>query len=657
MNGTLFYSEGTVQGKSNNISVLIALLLIPLITQTDYINAQENLFADNMGVINWKQPDELKIKINEAEALIENGNHVLAMAEYEKIVQEYPDYDSSWKRLAQLYYRNDKPEKSITCYEKIVEANPLDSQAMKTLVQNYIRNDRQKEAINLLETVIVLEPDSLEIHKKLARLYGVNNMPEKLINQYEKIVRLDSTDTQTMKKLAANYSWNNQPLKAIKVLEKFVVYNPDSLDVRRELAQQYEWHEMTENAILQYEEIIKNDFSDIELMKKLARQYMRKNRHADAVPMLRRILISEPENNDCKIQLASAYLGCNQGEQAERPLLEILYQQPYNQEVMLSVAEVQQIAGKWDLAKQKLKKLQQLDPNNEKATKLLADIRQQHGTFPEAKYNRISDSNELTREQIPLTATCFINRQWEYVFSAAHYRVLDGRLDSTLAGYGAKAAAKYNYSQNSSSVVELAVANYSTNWTPLSFKIQFNQRLFNKIFASVRYFRTETREGLRALTGKIMLDGYAGQFNFQVSKRWNVSGNYIFQTYSDNNRKIVATAGSNFIVKLNNPKLSLYGHHLYEDFKNIYSKSLPYWTPEALSTSVLGLKMSHNFCSWLNLGGGYSLANQRAVYSHNFCGHIGININRYGKIFFQYIKDGSQIYNTENYLAYFQYRF
>ncbi|MBC8185904.1 tetratricopeptide repeat protein [candidate division KSB1 bacterium] len=646
-----------VKRKLNKISFILLLLLITLITQPDYINAQEQLFADNLGDLFLMRSGEFKAKIKEAEALIENGNQFQAIAEYEKIVEEYPDHVSSWKRLAQLYNRNDKPEKSVTCYEKIVEANPLDSQAMKILAQNYIRNDRQKDAINLLEKVVVLEPDSLRIHKKLARLYSGNNMPKKLINQYEKIVQLDSTDTQTMKKLAANYSWDKKPLLAIKILEAFINNHPDSLHIRRELAEQYEWNDMSKNAIIQYEEIIKRDFNDIKLMKKLAQQYMWNNRSADAVPLLRKILFSEPENIDCKIQLANAYVCSNQAERAERPLLEILQKQPYNKEVMLSLAERQQESGKWDLAKQKLKKLLRLDPNNEKARELLTGIRRQYGTFPEARYYRISDSNKLTREQLPLTAACFFNRQWEYVFSAAHYRVLDGRLDSTLAGYGAKVAAKYNYSPNTSSVVEFAVANYSTNWTPLSFQIQFNQRFFDKIYTNVRYFRTETREGVRALTGKILLDGYRGELYCQVTKRWSLSGDYTFQTYSDKNRKIIANARSNFLIKLNNPKLYIFGCHSFIDFKNIYSGSLPYWTPEALSTSSLGLNFDLNFSSWLNLGGGYSLANQRTINSHNFNGQMGININRYGKFFFQYVKNGSKIYNTENYLAYFQYRF
>jgi len=644
-------------GKLNKISFMLLLLLITLITQMDYIVAQEQLFADNMGDMLLQRRDELKAGIKKAEIFIENGNLGQAIAEYEKIVTMYPDHVSSWKRLAQLYNWNEKPEKAITCYEKIIEVDPLDSQTMKTLAQNYIWNNRQKEAIGLLEKIIVLEPDSLRIHKKLAQLYSWNNMPEKLINQYEKIIQLDSTDTQTMKKLAANYSWNNKPLMAIKILEQFIQNHPDSLNIRKELAQQYEWNEMPKNAIKQYEEIIKRDSTDIELMKKLAQQHMWNNRSADAVPLFRKILISEPENINVKIRLANAYLWSEQGAKAERPLLEILHKQPYNKAAMLSLAELQRWSGKWDLAKQKLTKLLQLDPNNEKAKELLTGIRQEYGTFPEARYYRISDSNKLTREQLPLTATCFFNRFWEYIFSATHYRVLDGRLDSTMSGYGAKVAAKYNYSPSTSSVVELAVANYSTNWTPLSFKIQLNQRLFGKIFTNVKYFRTETREGVRALINKILLDGYAGEFYYQVTKRWSLSGNYLFQTYSDNNRKITATAGSNFIIKLNNPKLYLYGDHSFEDFKNIYSNSLPYWTPEELSTSSVGLNISHNFYSWINLGGGYSLTNQRAVYSHNFNGQIGITFSKYGKLFFQYIKNGSKIYNAESFLAYFQYRF
>jgi len=643
--------------KLNKISLMLLFMLIMALVQLDFTDAQEIQFVANLGDMFWDNPGDIEKRIEKAEALIENGQQLQAISEYEKIVDLYPGHVSSLKRLAQLYSWNEKPEKSITCYEKIVEADPLDSQIMKTLAQNYIWNNRQKEAIDLLERVIVLEPDSLKIHKKLAQLYSWNNMPEKLISQYEKIIQLDSTDTQTMKKLAANYSWNKKPLQGIRILEKLITIHPDSILFRKELAQHYEWNNMPKNAISQYEEIIKRDSTDFKLMKKLAQQYLWNNRPADAAELYQQLLESEPDNLHFKMQLANAYLWSNQGKKAEQPLSQILVKQPYNKDALLSLAELQRWAGKWDLAKEKLEKLLLFDPKNEKAKELLNGIRQQYGNLSEARYYRISDSNKLTREQLPLAINYFFNHHWEYVFSAAHYRVEDGRLDSKLIGYGARLKAKYNYSTNTSSILELAITNYSSNWSPFSFNLQFNKNFFDKLFTNIRYFSSETKEGVKALKEKIVINGFAGEFYLQATKRWSLSGIYSKNSYSDNNIKVSATAGSNFIIFLNNPKVFIYGYYSYEDFKNIYSSSLPYWTPDKLSTASLGLKVDQNFGRWLSLGAGYALTNQQAVYSNNYSGQVGINFSKFGKFFFQYVKNGSSVYNAESFLAYLQYRF
>ena len=600
---------------------------------------------------------KLSKQVQAAESLIEDNKQMEAIRKYEQIVKVYPAHLKSWKRLAQLYSWNNMGEKAISCYKKIIELDPVDTEAKKTLAQYYIWNNRQLEAIELLEKVVMFEPDNIELRRQLAQLYSWNNMPDKAIKEYEAIVRSDSTDTTIIKLLANNYFWTNRPLKGIKMLERVVALEPDSLNFRKQLAQQYIWNEMPQQAIVQYEEILKRDPEDGEILEKLAQQYIWNNRSKEAAKLYEKLVGKKPDNLNFNMQLARAYQWSNQGEKAEKPLQEVLKQQPYNKEALLSLAELQRWSGRWDMAKDNLEKLLQIDPKNQKARQLLAGIREEYGTVLYGRYYRISDSNQIIREEIPIVAKVDYNHHWQYQFAVKEYRVKDERLDSLQIGYHVQARLKYNFSPRTSTFVKLGLTNYSSGWTPFSFKIQLNQSFFNRIYTNFQFYQTETREGVRALTDRIVIHGVMGELFWQINRRLSCSGTYQRHFYSDNNDKLTTSTGINYSQKIKASKLILYGYYVYEDFRNIYPSSFPYWTPEQLSTISLGVNLTHNFNNWLYLGWGYALTNQQGIYSNNFSGEAMISLTKYDRISFQYLKNGSKIYHAESYNIFFQHRF
>ncbi|OQX96638.1 hypothetical protein B6I21_00395 [candidate division KSB1 bacterium 4572_119] len=633
------------------VITLSQLIFIGILFPQDYLLVynSEKIFKPDF--------QDLDKSIQLAEELVEKNEQLKAIKQYEKIVEEYPDHLSSWRRLAQLYTWNSMNEKAVACYEKIVRLNPVDSETMKTLAQQYIWADKQLKAIDLLENVLVLEQDNLEVHHQLAQLYSWNNMNDLAVKQYERIVKLDPTDTKTKKILAKNYFWSNRVKDGIRILENVLELEPDSVSIREELAQQYVWNNMNKKAIGQYEEILKLQPDNFEVQKKLAQQYMWNNRPADAAILYEQLLETEPQNDFFKKQLSNAFIWSGQGNKAEKILLKILNEQPYNKEILWSLAELQRWSGKWDLAKTNLNKLLKFEPNNKKARDMLIGIRREYGTFLEARYNRISDSNKLTREQIPVGVTCFCSRFWEYQFKAARNRIWDGRLDSSLVGYGGLMSSKFNFTTNTSMLVEIAATHYSSSWTPLAFRMQINQKFFNRLHTNVRYTRSESREGVRAITNKIMLGGVKGEFYWQLTKRLSLSGLYSDVSYSDDNNKKTATLASYFSMKLKNPRLVFFVYYSYEDFKKIYSSSLPYWTPDELATSAVGFNVEHEFSNFINASAGYSLVNQQSIYSHNFSGKLGIYFMKYNGVFIEFLKNGSDVYNAESVSVYYQHRF
>ncbi len=608
---------------------------------------------------NFFKPEnaELEKKIARADSLIDVNKQKEAISIFESIVKEKPDHLRSWQRLAQLYSWNEMPENAIKAYERIVQLNPMDNEAKITLAQFYLWNDRQKDAIDLYEKILVFEPKNLEIHKKLAQLYTWNQMPDKAIAEYEQIVRLDSTDTATMKMLADHYFWKDRADDGIRMLERIVSLEPDSLELRKKLAQHYVWNNQPEKAIDQYKAILERNPDDRKILKKLAQQYMWNNKPEEAAPLYEKLIALEPDSINHRIQLAHAYLWSNQSAKAEKPLQEILKRQPFNREALISLAEIERWSGRWDQAKSRLEKLKTFDPKNKRVLELLRDIRKNYGSFASAKYTRLSDSNLITRETMPLGATCFHNRKWDFHYQAARYRVTDDRLDSTLVGYGARVAANFHPFVSTTISLELGAVNYSSNWTPFSAKIQLSQSIKGKFTGRLSFERHETQEGVRALTDHIILRGFSSEAYWQIFPRLAISGNYQHFRYSDDNKKITATAATWVTIKMKKPNLYMYGYYLYEDFDKIYPTSLPYWTPNRLTTSSLGFNAKQPISRSVSLEAGYALTRQQGINSNNFNGGIEMSFTGFDKFSLRYQKSGSDVYHSTYLIAYFEYRF
>ncbi|NOZ62351.1 MAG: tetratricopeptide repeat protein [Calditrichaeota bacterium] len=619
--------------------------------------SQEYLLVCNQENFFRSENKDLEKKIAEAESLIASDKQKEAISIYESLVKTNPDHLRSWQRLAQLYSWNNMADKAIGAYEQIVRLNPMDTAAEKNLAQFYLWNNRQKDAIDLYEKIVMLEPKNIEIHKKLAQLYSWNDMPEKAIAQYEQIVRTDTTDAATMKMLADHYFWTNRAEDGIRMLEKVIALEPDSVQYRKKLAQHLVWNNQPEKAIEQYEKILEKNPDDLEILKKLAQQYMWNNKPGEAAPLYERLAALETDSLNHKIQLAHAYLWSNQSAKAEKPLREILQKQPLNKEALLSLAEIERWSGRWDAAKSKLKKLKLFDPQNERAAKLLRDIRQHYGNSAAIKYARLSDSNLITRESIPLGAACFQNRYWDFRFQTAQYRVTDDRLDSTLIGHGAQSTVNFHPQPSTTVSLKIGAVNYSSNWTPLSAVLQLTQTIRGRFTAQLRYERHENQEGVRALTDHIILNGFVAEGYWQILSRWAISGNYQLFNYSDDNKKVTATAATYLTLKMKNPNLAAYGYYVFEDFEKIFPTSLPYWTPNELSTSSLGLNVKQPLFGFLDVEAGYGLTRQQSINSNNFSGKLSFLFTDFDKFYIGYLKTGSKVYHSTNFIVSFEHKF
>ncbi|MDW7680456.1 MAG: tetratricopeptide repeat protein [bacterium] len=401
-------------------------------------------------------------------------------------------------------------------------------------------------------------------------------------------------------------------------------------------------------------EIFEPDFVDFNKKVAYAESLVEAGQQLSAIEHYEKIVQQYPDHLKAWKRLAQLCSWNNIGEKAIGCYEKIMLLNPVDTETAKLLAQ-QYIWNNRQLeAIDLLERVLVLESGNLKIHRQLAQL---YGTRGEAKYYRISDSNQIAREQIPLNFQYYQSSRWEYNFSVAQQRIADGRLDSTMVGYGALVGARFHFNQQTSILLRLAATHYSSNWSPFSFEWQVNQSFFNRLYTNFFYGQSETREGVRAVADKIRIQSYGAEFFWQMMKRWSLSGSIKCENYSDDNKKITAVLGSNLTLKLANPRLALYGYYSYQDFQKIYRTSFPYWTPNELETYSVGLSSEQQLFSWLNLGGGYGFANQQSIVSQNFNLKIGILVSRFSGLYLEYVKSGSEVYNAKSISLYYQHRF
>ena len=622
-----------------------------------YGYAQTSAELDRLARRVQQNPKDVNLRVEYAEALIAADKQLEAIGEYIIVLESEPENMRYLRRLIELYKWNDMPDKAIRGYEKIAKLDPGDLENLKLLAQNYVWADQQGKAILLYEKILKREPDNIELREKLAQLYSWNENPKKAVEHYEILLKANPENISILSKLADNYFWLGRNQEGIKTLEKLVALAPDSTRFKQMLAEQYSWNKKPQAAIEHYENLLVKQPNNKDVKKHLADLYLDNNQPQKATRLYTILSREDRQNKDYMIGLARAFMLSKLPEQALKIIHYVLRLFPQDKEALFLLAEYQRWNGEWDLARQNLNQILKDDPGNKPALELLTGIQQEYNPLAEIRYYRIHDSNGLLHEHVPLSFFYYQNRHWEWSASTHYYWIQDENVDSTNSGFGLKLSAKYHFNKKNSVYAELAGTNYTSKWTPVSLILQYNRSFWDKVYANVRYFRNESREGIFALQEQIMIDGFAGEFYAQVLPRWSLSGTYNFGFYSDDNQKITSSAGTEFSLLRKNPNLGIYSYFYNEDFRYIYPTSKPYWTPEKLYTTVVGARISQEFFSFMGLGVTYGYTTQENVHSNNFSGYLSITIPNFTKFYIQYTKDGSDIYNAESVSGFIQYRF
>ncbi|MEN3038674.1 MAG: tetratricopeptide repeat protein [Candidatus Kryptonium sp.] len=519
----------------------------------------------------------------------------------------------------------------------------------------HIANGDLNKAIEIYNSLFKSEPNDLKIAKRLAELYLWTGNLQGASDVYETLLKNGFTDYDILTSLGQWYLWSGRQNDAIKIYENLIKLYPDSVNFYRTLANLYIWNNRSSDAIPLYEKIIEHNPWDYETIAHLAQQYVWNNQQLKAIPLYQKLTIMFPDSLSYHWLLCQLLIWNNKTKEAKRELKRFLRKNPDHRDALELAMQLHYYSGEWDEAKNYAIKLIQIEPRNQTAEKILNEIKTHYSSYTVGEVRWFNDTNKLTRITYPFEARIFINRFWDVNFNLERVDIIDGRINERSNGFGGGFNLRYNFSRGNYFEVGGGGFKYGTQNFPV-WRFALGLNAFDRIYPQFVYRRIENREGVKAIEGKIRIDNFTVTVYNQIFNMLGLSFLFDYGIYSDGNIKRTFGSYLNLFISRENPKLFIVGFYAFEDFDSIYANSIPYWTPNELSTYWGEVNIEQSLFKRFVVGVAGAVAkNPGYPTSLNYRVYGKLELFRF-ELYGQYEKYGSSVYNYRFFRFYAKFR-
>ena len=306
-----------------------------------------------------------------AESLLATGAEYKAIAFYTNYLQLNPDDIDAWRRLAELYSWNNKPEKAYGIYKKLMiqaKGNVEYGEKMIAMAASTGNPDIIQEAITLASR---LRPPDKTFKYKSAELLLAAGLEKEAINAYQHYLTLYPDDEAAKQQLIRLYQWTDQQDKASDLLMQ--CSDKDPYNFEKALTAGNALVEMgnIEDGVsyLKRASLIKPNH--IEIRKQLVTCYGWLDRTDSMVEELEFLNSVGKLPEADRIFLAQTYLDRKKGRKALTLLKPFESRTPLPTEEGLMLTSAYELLGQWDAIAAIYKRLAKENSNN---ANLLSDL-------------------------------------------------------------------------------------------------------------------------------------------------------------------------------------------------------------------------------------------------------------------------------------------
>ena len=413
-------------------------------------------------------------------------------------------------------------------------------------------------------------------------------------------VAAEPGDAQARRALADRLRADGEPAAAVPHLAWLADRAPTDAGIHRELAQSLLWSDRPDEAALALAEVVALDPDDLEARVQLAEIITWSGGAARTVELLAPLADAHPGHTRLHRILAFA-LVATAAPEARRQLSRALALQPDDADLLVESGALERWQGDWLVARRRLRRAQRQPLTDEQAARvatLLDGVRDRSAPTLASSATRISDSNGLTRLDLPIRLDVPVSGRWG-VGLELDRGGLQGIGDQSAAATAALPLVVYHPSVRTR--LELAAGPAGTPGPPARLQARASaQRIWTaRGFALARLTAATAtaREAVDALDLGLRRTSLTAEGYAEPAATLALSATLVGARYSDANRRLQVGATARWLplavgrreAGLPLAALGLSTSALYEDTETVYPDARPYYTPDDLVTLSAGL--------------------------------------------------------------------
>jgi tetratricopeptide (TPR) repeat protein len=269
--------------------------------------------------------------IKETQKYLARGQIDKAIAEWEKLIKEYPD-GNNYNTLGDLYLKKDDKQNAIDSFHKAA---------------NFFRHEGfSLKALALYKKILNINPSDPDSLFSLGELNEEKGLTTDAIKYY--LATADSLSKEGKKE------------KLLDIYDKVLTLSPANIPLRNKVAEIYAKEGLMSEATKQYFQI--------------AMLHAEKGEIEKSIGYYQKVLGAQPLNREAILGINYLYEKTGNLEKAIEQMKEAINLFPQDTDIHLRCAEIHIMSGMFDEAREYLGKVIEIEPANIKARRLLGDI-------------------------------------------------------------------------------------------------------------------------------------------------------------------------------------------------------------------------------------------------------------------------------------------
>ncbi|MEM1115857.1 MAG: tetratricopeptide repeat protein [Bacteroidota bacterium] len=415
-------------------------------------------------------------------------------------------------------------------------------------------------------------PSDPEARRLLAQRFLSASDPASALPHVAWLADERPTDVARLTRLVDVALWADAAEAAAAALERLVALVPDDTDRRIRLAELITWEGGADRAV--------------ELLAPIA----------------------EARPTDARVHKAYAFaLHASGDDAAARAQYTYAVQlNPEDAALLLEAGAIERWTGDWELGTTRLRKALRMDldgPQRTRARELIAGIVQQYAPTFSSGVTYVTDSNGLSRVSTPMRASLTLNPQWGMGAAVTWDRVATAADPSPIPSAVATSIAPFvTYTPRRGLRITTGLGFESAPGGDLRVRtdIAVERAWAGDRFALARLdvSSATATDGVTALDSGIRRTQIAATGYAEPVEWATVTGQLLAAHYDDNNLRLLASVGASATgVRLGvRPEADAFRAGVasalrYERTATVYPASVPYFTPDRLTTFTSGVEM------------------------------------------------------------------